>query len=76
MKCCMCAWERFHDPTCPESQVQSLKAAARLDYQRGYRDGRQARGLDRAESSVYLLGFWRGTVALEEAENGHDPREF
>lgn len=74
MRCSRCAWEQGHDPSCPE-QIQdvALKEAVLRDYDEGYRAGRS--GLEiRSNKGPYKLGWGRGVVALEEAENGYDPR--
>jgi hypothetical protein len=75
MKCFMCAWERFHDTRCPEAQPPNFKAGAYLERSRGYQAGRSGEGIgDGPNEPSYVLGYGRGVVALEEAENGFDPR--
>ena len=76
MKCYMCNWECFHDTRCPEAAPPNLKAGQRLEYQQGYRAGRSGNGIGEGSvTGAYTMGYGRGVVALEEAENGYDPRE-
>ncbi len=78
----LCGWyapgdgvgRESHDPACPEIQPAGLKVSSRVDNQRGFRDGRSGRDADSLGSAFYRLGYNRGVVALEEAENGHDIR--
>ena len=75
MKCVYCAWEQSHDSNCPESQALKIQGNARLEYNKGYRLGRAGENCPPSMSGIYRLGYQRGVVALEEAENGHDGRE-
>jgi len=65
MDCYYCGWKNgHHDPNCPQEKNN--------DWEQGYSDGRA--GLpNQRDDPVYLLGYGRGVVALEEAENGFDP---
>lgn len=63
--CYFCGWrEGKHDPYCPRKET--------VEWKEGKSDGRS--GKDAAHRGpVYQLGFGRGVVAREEAENGFDP---
>jgi len=72
-RCHLCRWdEGHHDNSCPE--IVSDKPRALEDHQRGWGAGRAGKSLPSSESAAYRLGWVGGTIALEEAENGHDPR--
>lgn len=74
LRCTLCAHERgTHDDACPERAAPGMRIVADHDYSRGYRDGRSGRAID-VGSPAYRLGWRCGVVALEEAENGYDPR--
>jgi hypothetical protein len=54
-----------HDPNCPQGDDPN--------WQYGWKDGR--RGWEAVSTHPrYLLGYSIGIVALEESENGRDPR--
>lgn len=73
VKCSWCGWYKgAHETACPD--VAENKEAAIKDYQRGYRVGRSGLDLSDKENATYRLGWGRGLVGLEEAENGYDPR--
>jgi hypothetical protein len=73
--CCLCGWyDKGHDKACPELAIPEDRKKALSDNQRGYKDGRFGLELSDRETPSYRLGWRRGVVALEEAENGHDPR--
>ena len=72
-RCYLCHWDGgHHDVACPEVAKNKTKALA--DRQRGWADGRNGRTMVKPENATYVLGWINGTSALEEAENGHDPR--
>lgn len=69
--CHECRRQDTHDPACPNSDPTNH--VIRFKYNKGYADGRVGQqALSRDPS--YLLGHGNGGVALEEAQNGHDPR--
>ena len=77
MRCLYCGYsEGGHNVACPESVSGDAKAKAHKAWQEGYRLGRGGRGERPAVdmSAAYNLGYGQGVVALEEAENGFDPR--
>lgn len=79
MNCLFCGWSRAHechDISCPERASSEDKKQVLADNQRGYRDGRYGLDLSDKENMAYRLGWCRGVVALEEYENGHDPRFY
>lgn len=72
-RCHLCHWTQgCHDGACPE--VSDDKPRALIDRRRGWNDGRAGNDMPAAESAAYKLGWVHGTSALEEAQNGHDPR--
>jgi len=72
-RCHLCDWlDGHHDKACPEIATDKPRALA--DQRRGWDDGRAGRVMRPSESATYRLGWIRGTSALEEAQNGHDPR--
>lgn len=72
-QCHLCHWSGgLHDKACPE--VAGAPALALADYRQGWGDGRSGRREPESARATYKLGWIRGTVALEAAENGHDPR--
>ena len=71
--CHLCRWDGgHHDSGCPEVVTDRRRALA--DHRRGWDAGRAGKSLPEAESPAYRLGWLGGTSALDEAENGHDPR--
>lgn len=77
MRCLYCGYsEGKHSEACPESMSGDAKVQAHKVWQDGYRLGRGALSLEtkRMLAATYNLGYGQGVVALEEAENGHDPR--
>lgn len=58
-----------HNEACPEGMSGAQKAQAKEFYDKGYRQGRGGKQLADPNPS-YNLGYLRGVVALEEAENG------
>ena len=77
MKCLYCGYsEGGHNAACPESVAGDTKVQAHKVWQEGHRLGRGGRSERPADdmSAIYNLGYSQGVVALEEAENGHDPR--
>lgn len=86
MNCRYCNWrDGHHDPKCPElAQEGSIERKLYMvSWEDGYRDGRagtekffQYPSTPKEEhdqtltEAAYLLGYGRGEVALEEAENG------
>ncbi len=77
MRCQYCSWsQNQHDPKCPK---RPGAFPWELEYwERGYRDGRQGkicfRDAERPFGDLYQMGWKQGNVALEEAQNGFDPR--
>ena len=66
MKCFLCDWANgHHDLNCPKEETDNWRL--------GYNDGRSGEEPGSIDA-VYLLGWNRGNVAREEAENGHDYR--
>jgi hypothetical protein len=63
--CYYCRHTGGHDPMCPGRPT--------VEWQRG-RDAGRAGEEPKSGLPVYMLGWQVGRVALEEAENGHDPR--
>ena len=63
-----------HEVGCPVEH-SDVKAAKAL-YQTGWRIGCSGSKMDPklGLNSTYRLGFDNGVIALEEAENGYDPR--
>lgn len=69
MRCDYCRYEQpRHDPDCPEQVPANMS-----DWERGNSAGRAGRPHEVAPTKAYSLGHIRGTVALEEAENGSPP---
>jgi hypothetical protein len=72
-RCHFCHWGHGgHDEACPE--VAKNKERAHTDRRRGWDDGRAGKAMPEAENRTYKLGWVMGTAALEEAQNGYDPR--
>lgn len=68
MDCLDCGWkEGGHDPACPGLAPEDLER--RAQYKNGRSDGRQAKS-QASSDPTYLLGYHKGIVALEEAQNG------
>lgn len=75
MRCDRCRYSGDkHDPACPESMSGVEKNRAKDDWNNGYQMGRSGREKPADSNAYYSLGYHEGVVALEEAENGHDPR--
>lgn len=74
MKCHLCHWERAHDKDCPESAPSSLRGSWLASWRRGYNHGREGQEAPLSDNATYHLGWLQGISALEEAQNGHDPR--
>jgi len=71
--CHLCRWDGgHHDKDCPEIATDNPRA--RADHRQGWDAGRAGKSLLSSESAAYRLGWVGGAIALEEAENGHDPR--
>ena len=69
MDCFYCGWyDNNHAPNCPKKSTP--------EFQRGYEDGRYNKivGFDPSKTD-YNFGYSRGIIALENSENGYDPRE-
>lgn len=65
-KCPYCSWrDNKHDPRCPQQYSPQ--------WDRGWKDGRSGKSMQE-DDEEYNLGWGEGLVALEEAENGYDPR--
>lgn len=72
MSCYYCAWGRSHSLHCPESKTRAEKDKAIADFRDGYQHGRRGDEAARGTGTpVFNLGFQRGTVALEEYDNGY-----
>ncbi len=74
-KCYMCNWDVGHDPICP-TQASDPKEAERV-FHIGWKHGRSGGSENPGTTSyqgAYHLGYLEGVCALEEAENGEDPR--
>ena len=75
--CHYCGYgEPGHDKACPESMSGEAKIRAHKVWEAGYQMARSGRQNPTDPSATYSLGYGRGVVALEEAENGYDPRRF
>ena len=76
--CHYCGYgEPGHNVACPDSMMTAAaKAVAHKSWEAGYQDGRSGKPMRTDASATYSLGYGRGVVALEEAENGYDPRRF
>lgn len=73
--CCYCRFGAGkHDVACPASMSGDAKVQAHKTWDAGYRTGRSGKPKPTDASATYSLGYGRGVVALEEYENGHDPR--
>jgi hypothetical protein len=76
--CHYCGYgEGGHDKACPESMTGEAKIVADKSWEAGYRVGRSTGDEDEEPAEVsatFSLGYGRGIVAKEEAENGFDPR--
>ena len=73
--CYYCAWRNgHHDPHCPQRQLHSetVFVLHKTLWEAGYKKGRGGQEPTN-DDPVYMLGYGRGVVALEEAENGFDP---
>lgn len=82
--CSLCGWGGgLHDLHCPDNKethtvlcdgewVIKFVPAEKILWHEGWVDGRAGRDPQKDEP-VYLLGYSRGQVALEEYENGYDP---
>ena len=77
MQCVYCGWRRGgHDPQCPNAMSQGSveRETALADFRRGRDHGRGGKEPEPNSNPAYMLGWGQGVVALEEAENGYDPR--
>jgi len=71
MECPKCKHKNgLHNPACPKA-LGTPEAEAM--YQRGREDGRAGRSKTE-ENPTYRLGYGNGVCALEEKQNGYDPR--
>jgi hypothetical protein len=66
VRCYYCDRQGGHDPNCPELVPENLES-----WQLGQSHGRGGQD-PLSDSPVYVMGWLRGNVALEEAENGCD----
>lgn len=70
--CYYCKWRNgHHDPDCPN--LTPANSPERKLYEKGWEDGRQAKP-ETSDHPAYKLGYGNGMCALEEYENGFDPR--
>lgn len=70
MDCSYCRGSFEHNPNCPKSAPNNF--GRRTRWMEGYSDGRRGSSSN-SEDPSYSLGYDRGLVALEEAENGFNP---
>lgn len=70
MSCHYCGWhDNRHDPNCPKPSTPAMER-----WGQGWNDGRK--GKPKASNDVhYLMGWMRGEVALETAQNESRPGE-
>ncbi|MBI4086685.1 hypothetical protein HY416_01735 [Candidatus Kaiserbacteria bacterium] len=73
-QCIWCgAYKNGHDDGCPSAFP--AHSPEKNSYHAGWRDGRAGKTEPTLqESKFYMCGFGLGIVALEEAQNGFDPR--
>ncbi len=68
-----CFYCRFgngaHGADCPQPGTPEM-----AQWKEGYADGRSGKTDSPTGSQSYRMGYIAGECALEEAENGHDPR--
>ena len=70
MRCQYCGYRLGqHNPNCPKPGSVAMEI-----WQRGERDGRAGKELALHTLESYQLGWIQGNIALEEAQNGFDPR--
>ena len=71
-----CTWCRYyrggHAEGCPS--LFPAHSPEKNAYRAGRQDGRSGEAEALPENPFYALGFRDGVVALEEAQNGCDPR--
>lgn len=71
-----CTWCRYyrggHAAGCPS--VFPENSPEKNAFRAGRDDGRSGKAEARQENQFYALGFLEGVAALEEAQNGFDPR--
>lgn len=75
-KCRMCKWSgrSEHDEACPKAATSAAEESRRQKiFDQGETDGRQGRQKTSVDAT-YRLGYSLGNCALEEVENGFDPR--
>lgn len=65
MKCQWCEWENKHNPLCPQTQDPK--------WEEGFKEGNSGK-LSSSSDPVFMLGWNAGAKAMEERENGYDPR--
>ncbi len=75
MPCHYCGYGKGgHNAACPESMSGDAKAQAWKDWRTGYAQGSSGEDETPMQGATYHVGWLSGVVALEERENGHDPR--
>lgn len=74
-RCYYCRYERGgHDAYCPYVARNTGEAQFAMDeWHRGRDDGADGRQ-PRNGNPIYMLGWKAGEIALEEQQNGYDPR--
>jgi hypothetical protein len=69
MSCYFCGWHKGgHSPNCPAGD-----RAAEARFRKGWDEGKSGALNPSSDEPAFVLGFHRGEVALEEAQNGFDP---
>lgn len=67
MDCYYCGWKNgYHNPHCPKENNPTWNS--------GNNDGSSGKEPKQIDDKVYMLGWSRGVIALEERQNGYDPR--
>lgn len=53
---------------------KKLDTSKEVEWEAGWNHGRDGAEAMNPAQPVYMLGYRKGEAALEEAQNGHDPR--
>jgi hypothetical protein len=65
MPCRYCRYiNGLHHEDCPDGDHEAEQL-----FEKGWDEGRGGAGRPSSDKAPYMMGFWRGVIALEEAEN-------
>lgn len=72
MSCRICGYhDGHHDTKTPRPEVSDDRVSDMLVWDKGYEDGRSGEPESNPDPR-YMLGYLRGEIAAEEAENGSE----